>query len=70
MGSESDDQRLQSILWEWNEEMLTNETGTPERVIRGGDWVNSAGNCAASFRTRHLPTDRGNACGLRLARVP
>ena len=55
---------------EWNEEMLTNATGAPERVIRGGDWVNSAGNCAASFRIRLLPTDGGNACGLRLARVP
>ena len=57
---------------EWNEEMLTNaDTGAPERVSRGGDWINTAGNCAVSHRLRIGPASRFNILhGLRLARVP
>jgi formylglycine-generating enzyme required for sulfatase activity len=56
---------------EWNEEMLTNaETGAPERVHRGGSWLNPAGYCAVSHRYRHTPASRHAALGVRVARVP
>ena len=53
---------------EWNEEMLTNKEGAPERVNRGGHWNSPADNCAVVSRNRFAPTSR--MLGLRLARDP
>jgi formylglycine-generating enzyme required for sulfatase activity len=56
---------------EWNEEMLTKAaTGAPERVNRGGHWINAAGSCAVSHLSRNGPAYRSDNYGLRVARVP
>lgn len=55
-------------VMEWSEEMLTTERG-PERVPRGGDLYNAAGNCAVSARLRYVTAARHANIGLRLARA-
>ena len=57
-------------VWEWNEAILTNAKGAPERVYRGGSFYSPAGNCAVSSRSRYGPASRTSSYGLRLARVP
>jgi formylglycine-generating enzyme required for sulfatase activity len=37
------------------------------RVIRGGSWVNLAGNCRSAQRVRFSPTNRNIFIGFRLA---
>jgi hypothetical protein len=55
---------------EWNEEMLTNAKGAPERGYRGGAWHNPAGYCAVRARNRTIPALLNNQShGLRVARV-
>jgi formylglycine-generating enzyme required for sulfatase activity/predicted MPP superfamily phosphohydrolase/energy-coupling factor transporter ATP-binding protein EcfA2 len=39
------------------------------RVIRGGNWFYSPGNCRAACRYRGLPTFRGSGVGFRLCRA-
>ena len=39
------------------------------RVIRGGSWINYAGNCRASFRNYNSPGDRYDDLGFRLLRT-
>ena len=40
------------------------------RVIRGGGWLNDAGNCLPAYRYDGYPGNRSNACGFRLVLVP
>ena len=44
--------------------------GGPFRVIRGGSWSFSAGDCAAAYRDWGEPSNTSGDLGLRLARVP
>ena len=41
-----------------------------KRVLRGGNWGDSATYCESAFRTRREPGYRGHALGFRLAAVP
>ncbi|MCP4379008.1 MAG: SUMF1/EgtB/PvdO family nonheme iron enzyme [bacterium] len=36
------------------------------RVIRGGDWNNDAGNCRAAYRNDNDPGNRNDNIGFRL----
>jgi formylglycine-generating enzyme required for sulfatase activity len=54
-------------VWEWCDDLYD---GGPPRVIRGGSWINDAGDCTAADRGRGAPDSRGRSLGFRLARVP
>jgi len=45
------------------------DTG-PERVIRGGAWLNSAQSCRSAYRIPNQPDDRFHILGFRVAAVP
>lgn len=54
----------------YSSDSQTNPTGPlsgSDRVIRGGSWFSSAGNCRVSSRFSHTPTRRLSYLGLRLA---
>jgi uncharacterized protein (TIGR02996 family) len=36
------------------------------RVLRGGSWIGSAGNCRAAYRGGYAPAARSNSCGVRV----
>ncbi len=38
----------------------------PSRVLRGGGWINNAGNCRSAYRIRYSPGFRLRSCGFRL----
>ncbi|TLU55447.1 MAG: hypothetical protein FDX02_03150 [Chlorobium sp.] len=40
------------------------------RVIRGGSWNNTAGNCRSASRNNNTPDNRNNNIGFRLVFVP
>jgi len=65
-------------VWEWCQDWYgnygsssqTNPTGPSsgsDRVLRGGSWIDGAGNCRVSNRDRHHPDLRSIDHGLRLA---
>jgi formylglycine-generating enzyme required for sulfatase activity len=52
-------------IWEWCQDILQGS----RRVIRGGSWDDDE-DCQAGNRLSHVPGNRFNNLGLRLARVP
>jgi hypothetical protein len=42
----------------------------PNRVLRGGSWINSAQNCRLSNRNNNHPENRNNNIGFRLVLAP
>lgn len=42
----------------------------PNRVLRGGSWINSAQNCRLSNRNNNDPENRNNNIGFRLVLAP
>ncbi len=55
---------------EWNEEtVISDKTGLPARVSRGGFWGITADNCTVSHRHRPGPTYHYSLNGLRVARA-
>jgi hypothetical protein len=50
---------------EWMWDGLDEKTG--KRVIRGGNWYVSAGNCTVAGRNNYGPEDRGDSLGFRVA---
>jgi formylglycine-generating enzyme required for sulfatase activity len=64
-------------VWEWCADWYGTYPGTvtdplgsasgSNRVIRGGSWVNLAGNCRSAQRVRFSPTNRNIFIGFRLA---
>ncbi len=64
-------------VWEWcldwyadNITTLNGAVNTASgayRVLRGGSWGNTAGNCRPAFRARDTPTSRNNSFGFRVA---
>ena len=68
-------------VWEWCQDWYgsyssasqTNPTGPvsgSRRVVRGGGWNHSAGNCRVSHRSYYIPSSSYNYLGLRLALDP
>ncbi len=66
-------------VWEWCYDWhgdypvrsVTDPSGSGSgsgRVVRGGCWINGAGDCAATFRFRFHPSYRDFDLGFRLAR--
>jgi formylglycine-generating enzyme required for sulfatase activity len=64
-------------VWEWcsdyfdeyPSEHVTDPMGPVKgasRVVRGGSWVNDAGDCRSAIRSRVAPDDRGGYLGFRL----
>ena len=67
-------------VWEWCADFygdypsgaVTDPTGADggsSRVVRGGSWINGAGNCRSADRFNYFPTSRRNGLGLRLSLV-
>ena len=70
-------------VWEWcqdwysiayydyspSEDPAGPATGS-HRVVRGGSWNISPGNCRSAGRSRDAPDDRNHYLGLRVALVP
>ena len=56
-------------VWEWCEDQYDAKEG-PERVFRGGSFVDPAGICRAANRDRRRRRTRPTNVGFRLARVP
>jgi formylglycine-generating enzyme required for sulfatase activity len=68
-------------VWEWCQDVWhDNYNGAPtngsawtsggnsaSRVLRGGSWSSSAGNCRSAFRLGNTPDDRSNSGGFRIA---
>ena len=52
---------LHGNVWEWTE-----TADGEDRADRGGSWLNSAGNCESSFRSRFSPSFRDICLGFRL----
>ncbi|MCP5045383.1 MAG: SUMF1/EgtB/PvdO family nonheme iron enzyme [bacterium] len=42
-------------------------TGSENRVVRGGSWINNARNCRSAYRNRNQPGNRNDKLGFRLA---
>jgi hypothetical protein len=42
----------------------------PNRVLRGGSWINSAQNCRLTNRNNNDPENRNNNYGFRLVLAP
>jgi formylglycine-generating enzyme required for sulfatase activity len=59
-------------VWEWGESGFTapNDSAGESRVLRGGAWLNSSGDLAASGRLGLSPTLEPNLVGFRVAAVP
>ena len=68
-------------VWEWcqdwNGDYRTYDTQNPtgassgsNRVLRGGSWCGSAGNCRVSNRNNNTPSNRNNNNGFRLVLLP
>jgi len=52
-------------VWEWSDAVIGSSRG-----LRGGSWVNLAGDLPASYRFDGSPTVEGNFVGFRVASVP
>jgi len=46
------------------------DEGSPDRVCRGGSWIDPADGCRSAYRDRYLPAYRYRLLGFRLAFVP
>ena len=68
-------------VWEWCSDRYgdysagaqTNPQGPSagsNRVLRGGSWLNNAGDCRVSYRSSNGPNYGINIFGLRLVLVP
>ncbi len=57
-------------VWEWCDDATLGASGPTARVNRGGHWHNNAWTCRLMARCADPPSQRYNALGLRLARVP
>ncbi len=70
-------------VWEWASDWFgngyyavspQNDPAGPSagnsRVVRGGDWVNSSGECRASNRSAMPPAQSSSQIGFRVARTP
>jgi eukaryotic-like serine/threonine-protein kinase len=57
-------------VWEWCDDATLGASGPTARVNRGGHWHNNAWTCRLLARCADPPSQRYNALGLRLARVP
>ncbi len=68
-------------VWEWcsdwkdyySSESQSNPTGPSTgvyRVLRGGSWINDAGNCRVSSRYDNYPSRRGINFGFRVVLLP
>lgn len=68
-------------VWEWcsdwygsySSSSQTDPTGPSTgiyRVLRGGSWINSAGNCRLSYRYFRTPSYSNSIAGFRLVLVP
>jgi len=63
--------------WDWSGEYNNDQVDNPigensgaYRVIRGGSWILSAGNCRSARRFNYFPDNSGNDFGFRLLFVP
>ena len=67
-------------VWEWCQDWLGSYSSTPQtnpigpatgsgRVLRGGDWSDSARDCRVAKRYFNSPGSRGNGAGFRLSLV-
>ena len=66
-------------VWEWCQDWYgeydgdaTDPTGPhsgERRVIRGGSWLNGAGDCRVAYRDGYDPAGRSNILGFRVALV-
>lgn len=65
-------QNMHGNVWEWCNDILVDDKGSPSRACRGGGWINAADFCRAGHRSVYPPTlNHPISCwGLRLARVP
>jgi len=71
---------LAGEMWEWNIDWLAtyvdpctdcaNLTAASGRVVRGGDFVDTASNLLSPARGNGTPTDRGFDIGFRCSRTP
>jgi formylglycine-generating enzyme required for sulfatase activity len=68
-------------VWEWCSDWYgayaagtvtdpTGPAGGSSRVVRGGGWINAAGNCRSADRHGSDPSDRNDYLGFRLALSP
>ena len=59
-------------VWEWCSSLWCDDYNSSRsgsyRVMRGGSWINYAGNCRVSYRYCNEPSIRFNYYGFRLAR--
>ncbi len=65
-------------VWEWCQDYYASYPSSPVtdpvnekgsgRVLRGGSWVNLAGNCRSASRYGNSPDNRYNDLGFRLSR--
>ena len=54
-------------VWEWCEDWYSSGSS---RVIRGGSWCYSSGDCTSSYRDRSSPGYRNNVFGFRVCWRP
>ena len=69
-GVHADERRLELAISEEGDRLsMVSGQGSPNRVIRGGSWNNTADNTRASNRNRNTPENRNNNLGFRVARA-
>lgn len=61
-------QDMAGNVWEWC--LNKHSDGHSLRVVRGGSWSNSAGNCRCSYRDWSDLDNRNSSLGFRVALVP
>ena len=66
-------------VWEWVQDWYGDYSKEPQhnpsgpetgshRVVRGGSWIDDAGDCRSAFRNMNEPGDGNSSLGVRLAR--
>jgi formylglycine-generating enzyme required for sulfatase activity len=55
-------------VWQWCEDVY--DPKGPNRVLRGGSWIDLAEHCRAAYRKGYAPGSRSLIVGFRLVRVP
>jgi formylglycine-generating enzyme required for sulfatase activity len=43
---------------------------SPDRLLRGGSWINNPRNCRSAFRNSYHPDFRDNSFGFRVVCLP
>ena len=56
-------------VWEWCSDVYDkSESGSQDRVLRGGSWISNSGSARSASRNGHQPGTRVNVFGFRVVR--